>query len=95
MTPQPKIKIYRNKKYLDWIDGQTCIVCGRPSTHAHVRREYWGAGTAIKSHDYCAIQLCYEHNTYENEREYGTDRKIAENLMRYIESKRKKQGERF
>lgn len=84
VRPLPKYIKYTDKAYLKWIDGQPCLECGKPSTHCHVRREYWGAGVGTKSHDYCAIQLCPIHNTYELERKWGTDRLIAENLMRYL-----------
>ena len=84
-NPQPKPEKYTNKDYLDFIDTLPCLVCGKPSTHCHVRKLYWGAGTGIKSHDYCAIPLCLEDHTYENERKYGTDRQIAELLMKYID----------
>lgn len=90
MNPQPKPETYYNQDYLDWIRGQPCLICRQPSVPCHVRRLYWGAGTGKKPHDYVAIQLCPKCHTYSNEREYGTDKQIAENLMRYIESKRKK-----
>ena len=83
--PQAKPIKYRNPEYLAWIRSLPCLVCGQHSEACHVRHEYWGAGSGVKSHDYCAIPLCHEHHTYENERKYGTDRKIAELLMEYIE----------
>ena len=82
MYPKP-IK-YKNESYLAWIRTKPCLICRKPSVPCHVRQLYWGAGTGTKSHDYCAIPMCPEHNTYENEREYGTDRVIAELLMEYI-----------
>ena len=90
--PQVKPIKYRNPDYLTWIRSLPCLVCGcrHKSIACHVRREYWGAGGSTKSHDYCAIPLCHEHHTYENERKYGTDRKIAELLMEYIEQRRNK-----
>ena len=85
----PKPIKYKDKHYLAFIRGKPCLICNRPSVPCHVRRLYWGAGTGVKPHDYCTIPLCPEHNTYANEREYGTDRKIAELLMEYIDSKNK------
>ena len=87
MIPKP-VK-YRNKVYLKWIDGQPCLECGKPSTHCHVRRPYWGAGTGLKPHDLAAIPLCQDHHSYKNERKYGTDRQIAMLLMKYIDEKHK------
>ncbi len=78
---------HKNKKYMAWIDLQPCLVCGLPSTHCHVRRPYWGAGVGLKPHDLACIPLCHRHHSYENERKYGTDRQIAELLMRYIQEK--------
>lgn len=91
-NPDPKPKKYRNQKYLDWIKGQTCLVpeCNEKSEPCHVRHPHWGAGAGLKPHDYVAIQLCRSHHTYENERKYGTERQIVDNLMRYIEYCRKR-----
>lgn len=87
INPVPKFITYRDRAYLDWIKGQPCLVCGKPSEPCHVRRHYWGAGTSKKPHDYCAIQLCRDHHSYATERQYGTDRQVAENLMRYIQER--------
>ena len=81
----PKPVKYRNKKYLAWIRSLPCLICGKQSDPCHVRRHYWGAGEGLTPHDYCAIPLCREHHSYANEREWGSDRQIAELLMRYID----------
>jgi hypothetical protein len=82
----PKKGKYKNKKYLTWIKTLPCLICGKPSDPCHVRRGYWGSGMGTKSHDYCAIPLCRDHHNYANEREWGSDRQIAELLMEYIDN---------
>lgn len=84
VTPIPKPETFKDRNYLQWIKGQPCLVCGKPSEACHVRRYHWGAGISKKPHDYCVIQLCRDCHSYENERRYGTDRQIIENLMRYL-----------
>lgn len=49
----PKSKPSRNKKYLAWLKGQPCEICGDPGEPHHVRRSYWGAGIEQKSTTLC------------------------------------------
>lgn len=86
----PKPEKYINEDYLAWIRKQPCLKCGGKSEACHVRQPYWGAGKSLRPHDYAAIPLCHNDHSYENEREYGTDRQIALLLMQYIEYKRNK-----
>ena len=58
----PKDTAYRNPKYLQFIRGKPCIICGQKSVAAHIRKQYWGAGTSQKPHDYVTINLCPIHH---------------------------------
>jgi len=49
---------HKDPKYLAYIRSMPCEICGRKSVAAHVRKQYWGAGTGIKPWDYVAISLC-------------------------------------
>lgn len=53
-----------------------------------MRRQYWGAGMRIKSHDFCTIPLCVDHHNTDVERSLNVERVIIDLLMEYIESKR-------
>jgi hypothetical protein len=85
MNPQLKIKPYRSKKYLAFVRSHGCIVCGKPAEAHHVRRSYWGAGTAIKPHDYVTIPLCRDCHKPKTEKELDVERIIISLLMEYIE----------
>lgn len=82
-----KLNPYRNADYLAWVRRQGCLICGQPAEAHHVRRLYWGAGTGIRSHDFCTLPLCREHHTPETEQRINVEREIIELLMRYIETK--------
>ena len=91
-NPVPKFKTYRNRKYLDWIQGQPCIICGsRETVPHHIRHIYWGSGVANKSHDYVSVPLCAKHHNDEHSMPFldkslvNIERIIIEFLMRYIE----------
>lgn len=99
-SPQPKGKPYRNADYLKFIRSKPCEICCRKAVAAHVRKLYWQAGTSQKPHDYVAISLCEERQHHQIldsigmeafEEKYCTNIKriIINNLMEYIESKRK------
>jgi len=87
---------YRNQKFLQYIRTKPCLVCGKPSVACHIRKQYWGAGTGIKPHDYCTIPLCPIHHNeldvtlgYRNFQDlYNIDikRVIIDNMIEYIES---------
>lgn len=76
---------YRDNKYLDWLRGQPCEICGQEGEPHHVRRLYWDAGMAIKPHDYVCISLCRKHHDPIVEQMIPVDFVIIENLMRYIQ----------
>jgi len=91
----PKVRTYRSKKYLDFIRSKPCIVfgCGYPVVAAHVRKQYWGAGTSQKPHDYVCISLCdYHHKMLDAssleafDEIWNTDIKriIIDNLIEYL-----------
>ena len=49
---------YRNKKYLKWIDGLDCCLCGAPAdTHHHIIGIGDG-GTGTKACDLLAMPVC-------------------------------------
>lgn len=58
MNPDPKPRKYEDPKFLAFIRAKPCEVCCRDSVAAHVRKQYWGAGTGKKPWDYVAISLC-------------------------------------
>ena len=80
-----KINPYRSKKYLAFVRSHPCVVCGRKAQAHHVRRHYWGAGTAIKPHDYVTIPLCLVCHKPETENSLNVERIIIDLLMEYIE----------
>lgn len=95
--PQPKMKTYRSEKYLNFIRSKPCVICSRKSVAAHVRKQYWGASTAQKPHDYACISLCDgfympHHKELDSigmeafEEKYNIDIKriIIDNLIEYI-----------
>ena len=84
MNPQLKIKPYRSEKYLNFIRSKPCVICGKKAQAHHVRRSYWGSGTAIKPHDFVTIPLCYECHHPQIEKELNIERLIIELLMEYI-----------
>ena len=48
---------YQNRKYLDWLKSQPCVICGMvPSDPAH-QPSRWN-GTGIKSPDTYCLPLC-------------------------------------
>ncbi|MCP4569065.1 MAG: DUF968 domain-containing protein [FCB group bacterium] len=65
MTPMPKIKMYRNPRYLKWLRTQPCAACGAMRSDnmdivaAHQRDlPGHGGGTGIKPHDTYCLPLC-------------------------------------
>ena len=94
MTPDPKPKTHEDKKYLSGIRKKPCLVCKGKSVASHVRKQYWGAGTSQKPHDYVTIPLCPKHHAdldyimgyKEFESAYNIDinREIIDNLINWI-----------
>lgn len=99
IKPQPKPVKYKNEQYLEWMRKQPCSACladmiVEPGEPHHIRRAKWGAGTGTKPHDYVTISLCRKHHDLFQknrplEMDMPIDDIIIDNLMRYIESKRK------
>jgi len=57
--PVPKPKIFRSKKYLDFIRRHPCLICGNPNTVAH--HESLGRNAmGSKPPDSHAVPLCNE-----------------------------------
>ena len=53
-----RLPTYRNRKYLDWLKGQPCLVCKHlPCDPAH-QSLGWPSGTGIKGPDSFALPLC-------------------------------------
>ena len=88
-----KIKPYRNADYLKFVRKLPCVRCGKKAQAHHVRRFYFGAGLSQKPHDYVAISLCHDCHKPETEKLIDVERILINNLMEYIDSKRKKKGE--
>ena len=59
MTPIPKIKPVRSKRYLDFIRSKPCVVCGKPgpSEAAHQSVGYRAMGS--KNSDFYTVGLCH------------------------------------
>jgi len=57
-----KKKTYRSKKYLAFIDSKPCLICGRASTHHHVRL-YGGGGVGMKPPDNYCVPICVKCHT--------------------------------
>jgi len=56
-----KPKIFRSKKYLDFIRSKSCLICGNPETIAH----HEGLGQNMiggKPPDNLAVPLCVKHH---------------------------------
>lgn len=96
-SAQPKTKTYEDEDYKKFIRSKGCIICARKSVAAHVRKQYWGAGTSQKPHDYVCISLCDDlyishHKELDSigmeafEERYNIDIKriIINNLIEYI-----------
>ena len=84
----PKHKTYKNAQYLAYIRTLPCFFCGGIAEPHHVRRSYWGAGTGIKSHDYVSVPRCRTHHNTDTED--GVELEIIDNLMKYVESIKRK-----
>ena len=86
-NPQLKIKPYRSEKYKKFVRSKPCVSCngryGSSQAH-HVRRSHWGAGTAIKPHDFVTIPLCFECHNPETEKSLNVELIIIDLLMEYI-----------
>ena len=88
----PKPFTYKDKKYLKWIKGQPCEICGKPGEPHHIRLLALGSGVGKKPHDYATIPLCREchqscHNgDFMKYKEIGLDIYLAviNYLMKYI-----------
>ena len=53
-----KIKSWRNKKYLEYIRQQPCLICGIIPSQSHHIQTKNNHGTALKPGDYWCIPLC-------------------------------------
>lgn len=58
----PKTRPHRDRKYLDSLRGEPCLLCGAvPSDPAHIRYGS-GAGTGRKPSDWFTVPLCNAHH---------------------------------
>ena len=92
--PDPKPVTFENPDYLKWIRSRPCWFsgCSNKSEPHHIRRSFWGSGTGKKPHDYVAVPSCRTHHKPEYEEQFQVERIIIQNLMEYIESKRRVSG---
>lgn len=59
----PKNRAHRDRKYLDSLRGEPCLLCGAtPSDPAHIRYGS-GAGVGMKPADWYAVPLCHAHHS--------------------------------
>ena len=92
-NPFQKPKTHESARYLAWMRGQICGVygCCKIGEPHHVRRQFWGAGTSKKPHDYVCVSRCREHHNpiYDDSGTYrSAELEIIENLMQYIKEHR-------
>lgn len=73
MTFRPMWKVLRKRsdRYLEFIRGKPCIVCGSLSAshphHIRISDSGGGGGTALKPSDYQAIPLCSDCHRREHQ----------------------------
>jgi len=59
----PKTKAWRDKKYLEYVRQQPCVVCGHTENiHAHHIRLASNSGTGMRPGDLWALSLCHLHH---------------------------------
>ncbi len=58
--PFPKLKTYRNKKFLDWVKSKPCLACGSVGVDPHHMAT---GGTGLKCSDLFCIPLCRKCHT--------------------------------
>ena len=68
-NPQPKMKTYRSKRYLDFIRSKPCIICARKAVAHH--EAVTNRGIGIKCSDYETLPLCEE--CHEIRHRFGKD----------------------
>lgn len=64
ITPLPKQRIHRDKKQLDFVQSQFCIVvfdC-QGDVVAHHENILKQGGTGCKGPDFCTVPLCAKHH---------------------------------
>jgi hypothetical protein len=61
MTPMPKTKTWKSKKYREYVAKQPCIICSYPSECHHVRID-GNAGIGMKPSDVYGLPLCRLHH---------------------------------
>lgn len=59
------IHVEIEKRYMDWIRGQDCVVfgCTTYGHPHHLRGRNLGGGTGLKPNDLTCIPLCHKHHT--------------------------------
>lgn len=57
-----KNKIWKSKKYTDWIKEQPCYVCGAPSEPHHLKGIGCMSGAGMKAPDWATMPLCRTHH---------------------------------
>jgi len=66
----PKPKTYRSKKYLEFIRGLNCIVCGHPDTVPH-HEPLGHGGKGIKAPDSQTLPMCTGCHMYRHQAGVG------------------------
>lgn len=60
-----KQKAYRNKKYLDWVKTQPCVLCQNEGGDAHhIIGTGSLSGMGMKAPDNYVMPVCREHHQY-------------------------------
>lgn len=62
ISPHPKPKTYRSKKYLAFTRSRPCAICGMPDSDPHHVKDK-NSGMGIKGSDLSAVPLCRVHHS--------------------------------
>lgn len=57
-----KPKRWKNKKYLEWVRQQPCVICGRQAEPHHVKGVGGLSGAGLKAPDWATMPLCHDHH---------------------------------
>jgi len=60
-----KRKAYRNRKYLDWVKTQSCVMCSRPADDPHhLIGVGHMSGMGMKAPDSMVMPMCRQHHDW-------------------------------
>lgn len=70
MNPKPKNPQWRSSKYLAFVRGRGCLICGREAVAHH--EPMGGAGISTKAPDSHALSLCVKHHAERHQTGFKT-----------------------